>query len=103
MRLTNLTSGNNFALREISKKVHGHKDKRHSRLPAISQAHGGVRYNNADLNEKSNKKLHRKNDSKTTINIMNVTFNSRPGVKDYITHLVGTGTTDGVEEVGLPN
>ena len=26
---------------------------------------------------------------------MNVTFNSRPGVSNYIMHLIGTGTTDG--------
>ena len=33
---------------------------------------------------------------------MNVTFNSRPGVKDYITHLIAPGTTEG-EETGLIN
>ena len=97
MRLTTLTSGTKFTLHNISKKVHV---KGSARLPAIGVK--DVRYN-VDLNNtsKSNQRL-RNNDSKTTLNIMNVTFNSRPGVKDYITHLVGTGTTDG-EDVGLHN
>ena len=97
MRLTTLTSGTKFTLHNISKKVHV---KGSARLPAIGVK--DVRYN-VDLNNtsKSNQRL-RNNDSKTTLNIMNVTFNSRPGVKDYIAHLVGTGTTDG-EDVGLHN
>ena len=102
MRLTTLTSGNKFSMGNLSKKVHGHAERRGGRLPAI----GGTkdeRYINRDLdNTKSNKRLVCNNDSRTTLNIMNVTFNSRPGVKDYIAHLIGTGTTDG-EEVGLPN
>ena len=36
-------------------------------------------------------------ESKTKLNVMNVTFNSRPGVSNYIMHLIGTGTTDGEE------
>ena len=33
--------------------------------------------------------LMEKNASKTTLNIMNVTFNSRPGVKQYINNVPG--------------
>lgn len=99
MRLTTLTSGTKFTLHNISKKVH--VERRNGKLPSIGVR--DERYNeDLDNTQKSNQRLKRHNDSKTTLNIMNVTFNSRPGVKDYITHLVGTGTTDG-EEVGLHN
>ena len=36
-----------------------------------------------------NKTFMQKEGSKTTLNIMNVTFNSRPGVKQYINGVVG--------------
>lgn len=45
-------------------------------------------------NNESKNSLNRQRESQKTLNVMNVTFNSRPGVSNYVMHLVGSGATD---------
>ena len=70
-----------------------------SRLPSLGSK--DMRHNH-DLKTSTSKGGLQMTESKTKLNVMNVTFNSRPGVSNYIMHLIGTGTTDG-EEIAQKN
>ena len=91
------TQGTKFSMHNLHQKTT--TTKRQSRLPSVGSK--DERYN-ADLKNATSKTGLKPNASKTTLNIMNVTFNSRPGVSNYIMHLIGTGTTDG-EEIAQKN
>merc|ERR1719464_1033894 len=90
MRLTNMTQ--NTKKFSIGNSPDPDMRNMANRLPAINrtQIERREHYINEDLNDRSAKRL-RQVDSKTTLNVMNMTFNSRPGVKDFIAHLIGPG------------
>ena len=79
-------------MQNYQQKTNTNIKKRKGKHPSIS--HRDVRYN-ADLKSQNSKLEHiNQNESKKTLAVMNVTFNSRPGVSNYVVHLVGSGTTN---------
>ena len=84
-------------MQNYQKKTNTNSKKRHGKLPSIDNK--DVRYN-ADLKSQNSKLEHNnQNESKKTLAVMNVTFNSRPGVSNYVVHLVGSGTANEEEVI----
>ena len=84
-------------MQNYQQKTNTKTQKRKGKHPSIS--HKDARYN-ADLKSQNSKLEHNnQNESKKTLAVMNVTFNSRPGVSNYVVHLVGSGTANEEEVI----